>query len=292
MKRLLMLLPFALLTLGATPAQPPAPIVALTQSILDAANANNAGKFVGLYTDDAIVVDEDAPFVWRGAHAGETWWHGVQRALASRKATTLHATGASPANFMTDREGDDAYVEQPLTIVVTSGRVSHVEHGTQTYTFHKSDDGVWRISRQVWTTTGKGRSDSTIPSGADGTTRMMVDAFNKRMPSIMNRLYTDDATMIDAMSPFTWDGTHAGARWYTKAMKYLAANGLSRVQGRIDGAPLEVRTKGDDAYAIVPITMSGMANGKPFAQRGTYTFTLHRVNDAWLITSQTWLTTN
>lgn len=128
---------------------PPKEILALAQSVIDAGNANDATRFAGLYTDDAVVVDESSPFRWTGADAGTKWWRHIQKRLTA--GTTLHATAASPTEYQLDREGDDAYLIQPVTVTITSGSTTHAEHGMQTYTFHKAN-GTWKISSATWTT--------------------------------------------------------------------------------------------------------------------------------------------
>lgn len=135
---------------SASPAAP-AEILTLAQRVIDAANANDATKFTGLYTEDAVVIDESAPFRWNGAEAGAKWWQHVQRTLAAGQAT-LHATVSAPTEYRLDNEGDDAYLIEPLTVAVTSGGKTRAEHGTQTYTFHKAN-GAWKISSATWTTT-------------------------------------------------------------------------------------------------------------------------------------------
>jgi ketosteroid isomerase-like protein len=285
MKRILSLAVVVLFAVAATPSQPPASIVALTQAVLDAVNTNNRAKLAGLYTRDAAVVDETAPFFWRGADAGVRWWDSVQRGLALHSAT-LHATGSSVAGYTTDREGGDAYLTQAMAIVVTTNGKATTERGTQTYTFHRGDDGNWNISRQVWTTTAPTPRVTTL--GKYDAAYQMMDAFNARTPDALVGLYTSDATFIDDLSPLVWDGADAGAKWYATATRYLKANGIEAIHGAL-GALFESNQEGGAAYLIVPVRWSGTANGKPFVQRGTYTFTLRNVNRAWLITSQTWL---
>lgn len=137
---------------SAAPASaPPSEILALAQRVIDAANANDDAEFTGLYTADAVVIDESAPFRWTGADAGMKWWQHVQRTLAAGQAT-LHATLSTPTEYRLDHEGDDAYLIEPVTVSVTSGGKTRAEHGTQTYTFHKAN-GTWKISSATWTTT-------------------------------------------------------------------------------------------------------------------------------------------
>jgi ketosteroid isomerase-like protein len=285
MKQLLSLFAFALAVIAATPAQPPAQIVALTQAIVVASNTNNSAGLAGIYTDDAVAIDENPPFVWRGPQAGVQWFGGVQQLLAGSHSS-MHAVAAAPLDFQTNPEGDDAYVSQKFAISVTTNGTMNTEHGTQTYTFHKGGDGKWKISRQIWTTAASGHV--TLSPGAKRVATQMMDSFNKRTPNAMVGLYASDATFVDDLSPFIWNGANAGMRWYAKAMRYLKASRSADIHGVL-GPPIESSEQSNAAYVILPITWSGTANGKPFTQHGTYTFTFRKTGDKWLITSQTWL---
>ena len=148
MKRLLWFIPLALLTLGAAPPRLPAGINALTQAVLVAANTNNAAKLANICTADAVVVDENPPFVWRGANAGVEWWQGVQEVLGTMHAT-LHVTEFPFSEYRQD--ASSAYLIQPLKITITTSRKTINELGTETYTFRKVN-GAWKISSATWTT--------------------------------------------------------------------------------------------------------------------------------------------
>lgn len=151
---------FALLTLmfigkpafadAPTATSPPQEILTLAQTVIDAANANDGTRLAQIYTDDAVVVDESSPFRWSGRDAGVKWWQHVETTLTSGHAT-LRATAHPPTEFHVDREGDDAYLIQPVTVQITSGAKTRSEDGIQTYTFHKAD-GTWKISSATWTT--------------------------------------------------------------------------------------------------------------------------------------------
>src|SRR5262249_41115470 len=111
-----------------------------------------ATKLSGIFTDDAVIIDEVTPFRWTGANAGIAWWQHVEKSLPPH--SKLQATASAPSQFNFDREQDDAYMIQPLTINVTSRGKSRVELGMQTYTFHKAN-GTWKISSATWTTKPK-----------------------------------------------------------------------------------------------------------------------------------------
>jgi ketosteroid isomerase-like protein len=135
--------------IAATANVPPAPILRLANAAMQAANSNNAAGFAGLYTNDAIVVDENPPFVWRGAGAGTAWWHAVAAVARRMNLTHLKAINIRISEFK--ESATDAYLVQPMTVSGIANGKPFAEAGTTTYTFHNAG-GTWLISTQVWTT--------------------------------------------------------------------------------------------------------------------------------------------
>jgi ketosteroid isomerase-like protein len=133
----------------ATTKAPPAPILRLANAAMHAANTDNASGFAGLYTDDAVVVDENPPFVWRGAGAGTAWWHAVDAVARRMNLAHLKAINIRVSEFK--QSATDAYLVQPMTVSGIANGKPFAEAGTTTYTFHNAG-GTWLISTQVWTT--------------------------------------------------------------------------------------------------------------------------------------------
>lgn len=102
-----------------------------------------------IYTNDAVVVDENPPFVWRGAGAGVAWWHVVDDVIQKAKLKDFRVTNVRTGEFRTT--GTDAYMIQAMTIAGVAGGKPFAESGTMTYTFHNAG-GKWLISTAVWTT--------------------------------------------------------------------------------------------------------------------------------------------
>jgi ketosteroid isomerase-like protein len=137
-------------TLAAAAASaPPAPITALTNALIHGTNSNDLSSFAGIFTDDAIVVDENAPFVWRGAGAGVAWWRVVQAVTRKAKIANLKATHIRTSEFKAS--STDAYMIETMTITGAIAGKPFAESGTLTYTFHNAG-GKWLISTMVWTT--------------------------------------------------------------------------------------------------------------------------------------------
>jgi ketosteroid isomerase-like protein len=135
--------------IAATTNVPPAPILRLANATMQAANSNNAAGFAGLYTNDAVVVDENPPFVWRGAGAGTAWWNAVAAVARRMNLTHLKAINIRISEFK--ESASDAYLVQPMTVSGIANGKPFSEAGTTTYTFHNAG-GTWLISSQVWTT--------------------------------------------------------------------------------------------------------------------------------------------
>lgn len=137
----------ALAVAASTP--PPAPILKLANAVIHGTNTDDAPSFVGLFTDDAVIVDENPPFVWRGADAGVAWWHVVDAVTQKAKMTHLKAINIRFGEFRQSATG--AYMVQAMTITGIADGKPFAESGTLTYTFHNAG-GSWLISSMVWTT--------------------------------------------------------------------------------------------------------------------------------------------
>ncbi|MGA8574079.1 MAG: nuclear transport factor 2 family protein [Candidatus Cybelea sp.] len=133
----------------AAASSPPPAILNLANAIIHGTNTDDPSGFSGLFTDDAVVVDENPPFVWRGAGAGVAWWHVVDAVTRKAKLTHLRATGVRTSEFK--QSAVDAYLIQAMTITGTVRRKPFSEPGTMTYTLHNVG-GKWLISTMVWTT--------------------------------------------------------------------------------------------------------------------------------------------
>ncbi len=128
---------------------PPAPILQLANAVIHAANTDDASALSALYTDDAVVVDENAPFRWRGTGAGVAWWHSVE--AVTRKAKLMHLRSVNVRLGEFKQSSTDAYLVQAMTVTGIMAGKPFAEAGTMTYTFHATG-GKWLISSMVWTT--------------------------------------------------------------------------------------------------------------------------------------------
>ncbi len=134
---------------AAASGSPPPEILKLASAVIHGTNTDDASALAGLFADDAVVVDENPPFAWRGANAGVAWWHVVQQITKKARLSHLQATNVRTGEFK--QSPTDAYLVQSMTITATTPGKPFAESGTLTYTLHKTG-GTWLISTMVWTT--------------------------------------------------------------------------------------------------------------------------------------------
>lgn len=129
--------------------KPPAEITNLVNTLLRATNSDDSSLLAGIYTSNATVVDENAPYVWTGSGSGVAWWHVVDATLQKMKLSKMHAADLGISEFT--QSSNDAYMIVPMLLTGSAAGKPFKESGTMTYTFHRAGNS-WKISSQVWTT--------------------------------------------------------------------------------------------------------------------------------------------
>jgi hypothetical protein len=97
---------------------------------------------------DLVIIDEVAPFLWRGAQALQAWAgdldaDGKKRGLTNQKVTLRTATRA-------ETHGDDAYVVVPAVYSFNEKGVAMREPAQMTFALKKEATG-WLIHGWTWT---------------------------------------------------------------------------------------------------------------------------------------------
>jgi len=125
-----------------------------------------------------------------------------------------------------------------------------------------------------------------LHEGAMQQVNVVIDGIKSGNPSALSALYAANAVIVDDQRPFEWTGARAGVDWLSDAGAYSE---WSRSVARFTAQPVEVETAGaNDAYVVAAAQLSSVDPKRPWTQRGTLTFTLHKTNGAWKITSQMW----
>ncbi|HLY02561.1 MAG TPA: nuclear transport factor 2 family protein [Candidatus Cybelea sp.] len=155
MKRFILLVGAALgiACTGSAPAQLPhdaLDAVAPVTAVIAAIKYDNAAALSALYADDAVVVDEQAPFEWTGSDAG-TQWFAASRDWTKWSHRVAHFR-ATLANVQVDDGSSSAYVVLAGTFSSADPKKPWQQHGTLTFTLRKTG-GRWKISSQAWAQT-------------------------------------------------------------------------------------------------------------------------------------------
>jgi ketosteroid isomerase-like protein len=116
-------------------------------AVIAAIKSNNAAAVSNLYADNAVVVDEQAPFEWTGSSAGVQWlsasrdWSKWSRRVARFRATL--------AEIQVDSSSGTAYIVVAGAFSSANPKKPWQQHGTLTFTLKESSNN-WKISSQVW----------------------------------------------------------------------------------------------------------------------------------------------
>src|ERR1700761_312154 len=102
-----------------------------------------------LYTPNAVISDDEAPFSWNGPTAGAQWVDAVERACKERHITRLKASVGTAGVCLVN--ADNVYIIVPVSY---AGRLpdrnSFSAKGTFTFVLRLTN-GKWLIKSQAWT---------------------------------------------------------------------------------------------------------------------------------------------
>jgi ketosteroid isomerase-like protein len=135
--------------IASAQSAPPEAIVRLSNVVVHAGNTGDGSSLAHAFTPDATVVDENAPFVWRGSSAGADWWGQLAANMKRAHLSNMRVTNVHLGEYRHSVNG--AYLVQSMTISGLRAGKPFAESGTMTYTFHEAD-GSWWISSMVWST--------------------------------------------------------------------------------------------------------------------------------------------
>jgi hypothetical protein len=110
--------------------------------------------------------------------------------------------------------------------------------------------------------------------------RVLVSDINKGDVKSVTADCAPHASIVDGFPPYAWQ-TCAG--W----MKSYVANNkaIHATLGVLStGKSIYTEVKGDNAYAIYPVTFTDRQNGKQISYKGSMTVTLEHVASGWVFT--------
>jgi ketosteroid isomerase-like protein len=98
----------------------------------------------------------------------------------------------------------------------------------------------------------------------------------------------NEATVIDDLPPYEWQGPGACSSWQKAADAFTKSQEMTDIVGGL-GKPTHVMVASDRAYVVIPATFAYTQHGKRLTEYATATFTLQKkAGSSWLITSWSW----
>jgi hypothetical protein len=127
---------------------PPSEVVDIVTAVIYSIDSFNIEKVADLYTPNAVVADDEAPYSWNGPTAGVQWVNAVEQACKDNRLTKLKGAIETINDF--HQTAENVYIVVPVTYTgsLPGRRVFKVE-GAFTFVL-RMIDGKWLIKSQVW----------------------------------------------------------------------------------------------------------------------------------------------
>ncbi|MES2111635.1 MAG: hypothetical protein V4577_22950 [Bacteroidota bacterium] len=123
-------------------------VVDVVKAVIEASSSFNGQAVANLYTPNAVVADDEAPYSWNGITAGVQWINSVERAVKINRITKFKAR-MDPVNVY-QQNVENVYLIIPVTY---TGDLPGHEHfqakGAFAFVLRHIDDR-WLIKTQVW----------------------------------------------------------------------------------------------------------------------------------------------
>jgi hypothetical protein len=99
--------------------------------------------------------------------------------------------------------------------------------------------------------------------------------------------FSNDATIVEDIAPFTWQGPDAGSQWLAAMATNAKRLGVTSIAMEL-GEARRIEVEERAAYAIFAGTVQLEQADRTLRESGLLTFALARNLDQWLITAMTW----
>ena len=131
-------------------AQTTAELMAPIQKFIDSFNKGDAAGAASTHVSgpDLTIVDEVAPYVWRGAKAFQSWSADLDSDVKKNGMTEPMVTISKPTR--TETSGDSAYVVVPAVFTFKLKGTAMREAAQMTFVLKKGASG-WLIQSWTWT---------------------------------------------------------------------------------------------------------------------------------------------
>ncbi|MBV8722371.1 MAG: hypothetical protein JO277_09490 [Candidatus Eremiobacteraeota bacterium] len=103
-----------------------------------------------VFTDDAVITDEFAPYVWSGRAGVRAWSEDLDRSVHSPRIRDEKVVVGAPRAFMIDAPGDRASFVLPATLTYVFDGTPSTDRALWFFVVVKDGD-AWKISADTWT---------------------------------------------------------------------------------------------------------------------------------------------
>lgn len=127
-------------------AAPADDAVTAVTTVLDKFNAGDVQAFIEAHASDAVIIDEFAPFAWRGEGSVQRWLGDYARDADARQIKDGRIVYGKP--LQASGTDNSAYIVLPTTYCLTQAGQPRAGDGTMTFVMARSTAG-WEIAS--WT---------------------------------------------------------------------------------------------------------------------------------------------
>jgi ketosteroid isomerase-like protein len=138
----------ALVAMPATAASEKTDVIATAGQFVKAFNHNDAKAIAAVCTDEASIIDDFPPHVWRGAGACSQWFSSYQADARESGITDGRVTLGIPRHV--DVAGNRAYAVFPASFTYKQKGKMVQEIGSRFTLVLVKDQGGWRITAWAW----------------------------------------------------------------------------------------------------------------------------------------------
>jgi ketosteroid isomerase-like protein len=127
---------------------PPGEIMEVITKVINSLSNFDIDAVANLYTPNALIADDEAPYSWNGPTAGVQWVNAVEKACKDNRLTKLKAF-IEPINVYL-QTADNVYIVVPVSY--TGNLPAHAHFNAKGgFTFVlRIENGKWLIKSQVW----------------------------------------------------------------------------------------------------------------------------------------------
>lgn len=99
--------------------------------------------FLAVHDQDAVIVDDFSPYIWKGAGSVKRWSADERKLLRTKHITQPRITSGEPLRAVSD--GGTAYIVIPITYDFLLDGKEASDKGTFTFVMRHAESG-WKIS--------------------------------------------------------------------------------------------------------------------------------------------------